>query len=187
MTVSMDRRAKVWYNDSMAFRSLRIGLALLALSLPLPVSAYLLPEDILENNQYLLPPTHVEAPLRVRIQQKTSADRREREQKVYFAEQHPDPPQKKHTADTDDTLDDFLEDEDLLDEEEDDEDDVSDTEVLRTVRQLDRIEKRQRDIYSPRVLRSRAPMTDTGPASILLAVPFLAAAGWTWRKAGRKL
>lgn len=181
MTLGMDRRAEVWYNDEMALHTLRIGFALLALSLPVPVLAYLLPEDVLENNQYLLPPTHVEAPLRVRIQQKTSADRRERDQKVYFAEQHPDPPQKKHTFVDMDT------DEELLGGEEEDEEDVSDTEILRTVRQLDRLKKRQRDIYSPRVLRGRAPMTDTGPASILLAVPFLAAAGWTWRKAGRRL
>lgn len=165
---------EVWYNDRMALRSLRIGLALLALALPLPASAYLLPEDVLENNQYLVPPTHMEAPSRVRKQQKTSEERRKREQETYFAEQHPAPPQEDHdlSDDTETTH---------ADEE------VSDAEILRTARMLDRMEKKQLDIYSPSVLRGRAPMVDTGPATLLLALPFLAAAGWTWRKAGKRV
>lgn len=162
------RITKIWYNDSMAVLPLRIGLALIALSLPLPAAAYLLPEDILENNQYLLPPTHTEAPNRVRMQQKVSAERREREQKTYFAAQHPESPEEAEAL--------FQ-----------DEEDISDAEILRTARMLDRIEKRQLDIYAPRVLRGRTPMVDTGPASILLAIPFLAAAAWTWRRAGRKV
>lgn len=159
----------------MALYSLRIGFALLALSLPLPASAYLLPEDILENNQYLIPPTHMEAPVRVRKQQKQSADRRESEQKTYFAAQHPEPPPEEDSTgiNPQETT--------LPDDEE-----VSDAEVLRTARMLDRIEKKQLDIYSPSVLHGRAPMVDTGPATLLMAVPFLAAAGWTWRKAGKR-
>ncbi|OGJ63748.1 hypothetical protein A3E47_02520 [Candidatus Peribacteria bacterium RIFCSPHIGHO2_12_FULL_54_10] len=149
----------------MAVLPLRIVLALIALSLPLSASAYLLPEDVLENNQYLLPPTHTEAPGRVRKQQKVSAERRAREQETYFAAQRPEPPQEE----------DFTR----------DDEEVSDAEILRTARLLDRIEKKQLEIYSPSVLRGRAPMVDTGPATLLMAIPFLAAAGWTWRKAGR--
>ncbi|MBI4129491.1 hypothetical protein HY464_02255 [Candidatus Peregrinibacteria bacterium] len=161
----------------MIFRSLRIGFALLALGLPFPVSAYLLPEDVLENNQYLIPPTHTEAPIRVRKQQKTSEERRNREQATYFVAQHPEPPQEEDfigIGDSSETL--------LHDDEE-----VSDAEILRTARMLDRIEKKQLGIYSPRILRGRAPMVDTGPATLLMTIPFLAAAGWTWRKAGKKL
>lgn len=161
----------------MAVRPLRIGLALLAFGLPLSAEAYLLPEDVLENNQYLLPPTHMEAPGRVRMQQKVSAERREREQETYFAAQHPEPPQEEDFADFEDA-DGML----FQDDEE-----VSDAEILRTARMLDRIEKRQLEIYAPRVLRGRTPMVDTGPASILLAIPFLAAAVWTWRRAGKRL
>lgn len=161
----------------MALRSLRIGLALIALSLPLPAAAYLLPEDVLENNQYLLPPTHTEAPSRVRMQQKVSAERREREQKTYFAAQHPEPPEEEDFTGISDPAEALFQ----------DEEDISDAEILRTARMLDRIEKRQLDIYAPRVLRGRTPMVDTGPASILLAIPLLAAAAWTWRRAGKKL
>ena len=162
----------------MALRSLRIGFALLALGLPLPTSAYLLPEDVLENNQYLLPPTHTEAPGRVRKQQKTSEDLRNREQETYFATQHPEPPQEEDFSGIDDPLQAFSH---------DDDEEVSDAEILRTARMLGRIEKRQLDIYAPRVLRGRAPMVDTGPATLLMAIPFLAAAAWTWRKAGKRL
>ncbi len=161
----------------MLLHSLRIGFALLALSLPLPASAYLLPEDVLENNQYLLPPTNVEAPVRVRNQQKTSEERRNREQKAYFAAQHPEPPQEEDLTGINDQQKTFL----------DDDDEVSDAEILRTARMLDRIEKKQLDIYSPGILRGRAPMVDTGPATLLMAIPFLAAAGWTWRKAGKRI
>lgn len=161
----------------MVLRSLRIGLALLALSIPLPVSAYLLPEDVLENNQYLLPPTHAEAPSRVRNQQKTSEERRKNEQETYFAAQHPEPPQEEDFISVTDSQKIPLR----------DDDEVSDAEVLRTARMLDRIEKKQLDIYSPSVLRGRAPMVDTGPATLLIALPFLAAAGWTWRKAGKRV
>ena len=160
----------------MVSRSLRIGFALLALGLPLPASAYLLPEDVLENNQYLLPPTHMEAPGRVREQQKVSKERRDREQKTYFAAQHPEPPQEEDSTGINDPSTTPLP----------DDEEPSDAEILRTARMLDRIEKRQLDIYSPRVLRGRAPMVGTGPATLLMAVPFLAATVWTWRRAGKR-
>lgn len=166
---------EVAYNDVMVLHSLRIGLALLALSLPLPASAYILPEDALENNLFL-PPTHTEAPGRVRKQQKESADRRDREQEEYFATQHPDPPEE----------DDFVGMKSPAEVLPND-DEPSDAEILRTARMLDRIERNQQDISAPRILRGRAPVTDTGPATLLLAIPFLAAAGWTWRRAGKRL
>lgn len=177
MVLCIARTTEVWYNDPMALHSLRIGLALLALAFPLPASAYLLPEDVLENNQYLLPPTHTEAPVRVRNQQKTSEERRKREQNAYFAAQHPEPPQEEDFMGVSVPQKTPLR----------DDDEVSDAEILRTARMLDRIEKKQLDIYAPSVLRGRAPMIDTGPATLLIALPFLAAAGWTWRKAGRRL
>lgn len=159
----------------MVFHSLRIGFAILALSLPLQASAYLLPEDVLENNQYLLPPTHTEAPGRVRKQQKESAERRDREQKEYFSAQHPESPQEEDFIGINASVETSLPN-----------DEPSDADILRTARMLDRIEKKQLDIYSPGVLRGRAPVVDTGPATLLLTIPFLAAAGWTWRKAGKR-
>lgn len=165
----------MWYNGEMVFRSLRIGLALLALSLPLPASAYILPEDALENNLFV-PPTHTEAPARMRRQKNESAERRSREQEEYFAAQHPEPPEEEDFASVKSPAEVLPTD-----------DEPSDAEILRTARMLDRIERSQADIYAPRILRGRAPVTDTGPTTLLLAIPFLAAAGWTWRRAGRRI
>ena len=108
-------------------------------------------------------------------QQKRSAKRRESEQEEYFAAQHPPEP----------TEDDFPVNDPLYEfikqgQREESEGDLSEGEILRTARLLDRVERRQGEIYGgDRVLRGRAPMVDTGPETIVAGITMLIAAGAT--------
>ena len=86
------------YNNMMLKRKTAFSaLAGLIVMIAVPVSAYayLNPYDVLLSNDLFLPTTARESLERVERQQRESAARRDREQEIIFAEQHPPLPEEE--------------------------------------------------------------------------------------------
>jgi len=161
------------------FPSQRVLTALLftaALLAPMTVAAYLLPEEVLMNENYYAPPTAREADLYQSAQMKESARRREAEWEAEYARQHPPEPEV------------------VVVEEEDThaaagETGTMDLELLRTIRLLERVDARQdvlEDLWTLPTMHQGAPLSPTGPASVLAAMTMLSAMGWTLKSASKK-
>lgn len=145
--------------------------------------AYLSPEDVLLDKNLYLPPTKREGDDRVAQQNRTSAERREREQEVLFGAQRSSEatleaapeiaaPAAQQTGSAS---------EDLTSEE---------VRLLSTLRLLNRVESNQNVLlYGNRLLPMQvdsehggAPLAPTGAGGILSAITMVGAVGWTiWR------
>ncbi len=163
----------------MASLLLRTAVALLAASAFVPVaSAYLTPEEVLLQQEYLLPPGAGEESVeRVQRQQEVSARRREREQELIFDAQRPAAPAEEEAAPAEPAP-------------STDELSTFDVELLRTLRLLERVESRQQLArFGGEPLHAGAPrpgLAPTGAGAILTALAMLGATVWTLRRARRK-
>ncbi|PIP64979.1 hypothetical protein COU77_00370 [Candidatus Peregrinibacteria bacterium CG10_big_fil_rev_8_21_14_0_10_49_16] len=159
-----------------------LGLSgLLLLLTPSMSVAYITPEQAVHDEWLWIPPSTTEARNRVHMQQERSAERREREQEAYFAEQHPPVPEEQD-------IEPYFNDPawgpkdpySYIDEDE----------LRRTARLLDRVDRQQAQIYDNYALGTlhhrRAPVAGTGPESIVAGMVLLGVGYWTVRRAWRK-
>ncbi|PIR49058.1 hypothetical protein COU80_01445 [Candidatus Peregrinibacteria bacterium CG10_big_fil_rev_8_21_14_0_10_55_24] len=153
-------------------------LALLALFAPVSASAYLLPEEVLLNDDFYVPPAARDTRERVDQQSELSAIRRQQEQDAAFALQHPAAPEEENTVvETEEGTSRTLTEGDL--------------ELLRTIRLLERVDARQEVLSLLPQLHAGAPvmpnpLAPSGPGGVLAVMTMLGAVGWTLKRAGRK-
>lgn len=177
--------------------SLVIGLLLMGIVAPQDASAYIPPEDLLNNQDFSIrfleaPPSRRSIREIVDEQAERSAERRAAAFQAEYESQHPAAPEDP-AADNGETTDDPTQLDAILDaidrlksEEEGIEGNVTD-EDIRNARILQRIEENQQrgSGYGDESLHSGAPLTDTGPATTVAVTGLLAAALWTLKRASK--
>lgn len=173
-------------------KTLTGSLIAVAMLLPSMAGAYSSPE---ETFYYAEPPSPREVHDRVAAQQQRSADRRAQEQEEAFgtgeeetfpAEEEPsEDPAHESAPDLEDILKSIDEALDELNGSGPDSEDLP--EDTRTQRLLERLEDRDISSFpSEEVLRSGAPLADTGAGTIVAGLALLAAAVWTLVRAHRQ-
>ena len=142
---------------------------LVALVLPLVAHAYAEPEEVLFEEDFLMPATNRQAEERARAQAEESRMRRDQEQAKIFAEQHP--PQEDDIETILSTLTQAIENVREKDTGQD---------ARRNERLFERVELRRSTVGE--TPNSGAPLVGTGPESTLATMVILTATGWTlWR------
>ena len=143
-----------------------------ALALPLAAHAYVGPEEVLFEEEFLMPATNRQAEERARAQAEESRMRRDQELAKTIAEQHPG---------EEDDLEVILS--TLTQAIESIREKDTSGEARRNERLFERVELRRSTVDTS--INSGAPLIGTGPESALATVVILAAIGWTLWKARR--
>lgn len=196
-TVPMvDYSIKILYHTMMR-SSVIIGLLLMGIVAPQDASAYIPPEDLLNNQDFSLrfleaPPSRRSIRDVIDEQAERSAQRRAAAFEAEYESQHPAAPEdpsadNQEATESPTQLDAILDAIDRLkNEEEGTTENVTD-EDIRNARILQRIEANQKrgGDYGNESLHSGAPLTDTGPATTVAVTGLLAAALWTLKRASK--
>lgn len=160
------------YNRMMLRRGSLIALStLIALALPGTAYAYAEPEEVLFEEEFLMPATNRQAEARARAQAEESRMRRDQEIAKALAEQHPKEEDELETILS--ALTQAIEGVRETD---------PDTANRRNARLAERVELRQSTVDT---INSGAPLIGTGPESALATLIIIVATGWTLWKARR--
>lgn len=160
------------YNRTMLRHSSLIALsALVAFAFPFVAHAYAEPEEVLFEEEFLMPATNRQAEERARAQAEESRMRRDQEQAKIFAEQHPGEEDDLETILS--TLTQAIENVREKD---------PSTAARRNERLFERVELRRSTVETT---NSGAPLVGTGPESALATLVIVTAIGWTLWKARR--
>lgn len=160
------------YNRMMLRRGSLIALStLIALALPSIAHAYVGPEEVLFEEEFMMPATNRQAEARARAQAEESRMRRDQEQAKVIAEQHPE--EEDELATILSALTQAIEDVRETD---------PDTAHRRNARLAERVELRQSTVDT---INSGAPLIGTGPESALATLVIVVALCWTLWKARR--
>ena len=162
------------------------------ISIPQIASAYLLPEEVLLSDEFVLPPRSRESEQVVRKQARESAKRREEEQELDFARQHPfedvyvsdDMPVHGSAPEWNGWEDDYSF-------------DGHDLKLLETVRLLERIEHNQEIMrygtagaqqggYHAGAPLTPRPLAHTGMPLVIATFVIVGALFWTLKRAGKR-
>jgi len=175
---------------------MRIALSILALVLlmPLPAHAYLTPEEVLEEEDYVTPPPNARNAKAARAAQEAEYDARDAEAAAAEEEEEEEEAAAGETpgSNTIDDLHGSAEDEEVIDWEETGGD--LDADERRDERVLSRVERQRLDDMAagvvlhgsaPEPLHGGAPLAPTGMGTVVSLLAGAAAIGYTLRKALR--